>query len=155
MPRWGLPASRPSPRGKAATAPGSGPHRNVRMFLDLGRSFPPAYPVAASVEETVLDEHALARMLDYGLIAPRLTELYAFSPASPDQPRLTALLDDGVPAHAWPHDGVPAYAWPHADRRIWRVGNTGRHWRAIARASGTRLLREPSPVRPARRRSRR
>ncbi|MET8331790.1 hypothetical protein [Streptomyces sp. NPDC005181] len=117
-------------------------HRTVQMFLDLGRSFPPEYPVATPIEETILDEHALARMLDYGLIAPRLPALYEFSAASLDQPRLTALLDDGV----------PAYAWPHADRQIWYVGNTGPHLRAIARATGVRLLWELSPLAPAHRR---
>lgn len=111
-------------------------HRAVQMFLDLGRSFPPEYPVTVPVEEAILDEHALARMLDYGVIAPRLTALYECSAALLDQPRLTALLDDGV----------PAYAWPHADRPIWYIGNTGPHLRAIARASGVRLLWEPSPV---------
>ncbi|MGV9456866.1 hypothetical protein [Streptomyces sp. NPDC003635] len=111
-------------------------HRAVRMFLDLGRSFPPHYPVTESIEETLLDEHALARMLDYGVIAPRLPALYEFSAASLDQPRLTALLDQGV----------PAYVWPHADRHIWYIGNTGPHLRAIARATGTRLLWEPSPL---------
>ena len=110
-------------------------HRAVQMYLDLGRSFPPEYPVTTPVEDTVLDEHALARMLDYGVIAPRLSELYAFSAASLEQPRLTTLLDDGV----------PAYAWPHADRRIWYVGNTGPHLRAIARLTGVRLRWEPSP----------
>ncbi len=113
-------------------------HRAVQMFLDLGRSFPPEYPVIETVEETILDEHAFARMLDYGLIAPRLTALYEFSAASLDQPQLTSLLDDGV----------PAYAWPHKDRPLWYIGNTGPHLRAIARASGVRLLWEPSP--PAR-----
>ncbi|WP_338673786.1 hypothetical protein V1460_12325 [Streptomyces sp. SCSIO 30461] len=110
-------------------------HRSVQMFLDLGRSFPPDYPVSAPVEETVLDEHPLARMLDYGLIAPRLPALYAFSAMSLGQPRLMSLLDDGV----------PAYAWPHADRPIWYIGNTGPHLRAIARASGVRLRWQPSP----------
>ncbi|MGW7363120.1 hypothetical protein ACWGI8_06755 [Streptomyces sp. NPDC054841] len=117
-------------------------HRAVKMFLDLGRSFPPQYPVTTPIEETVLDEHALARMLDYGVIAPRLPALYEFSAASLNQPRLTALLDDGV----------PAYVWPHADRPIWFIGNTGPHLRAIARATGVRLLWEPSPLAPARRR---
>ncbi|MFF3055040.1 hypothetical protein [Streptomyces sp. NPDC057909] len=111
-------------------------HRAVQMFLDLGRSFPPQYPVIETVEETILDEHAFARMLDYGLIAPRLTALYEFSAASLDQPQLTSLLDDGV----------PAYAWPHKDRPLWYIGNTGPHLRAIARASGVRLLWEPSPL---------
>ncbi|MFD9214399.1 hypothetical protein ACFVY9_15055 [Streptomyces sp. NPDC059544] len=120
-------------------------HRNVQLFLDLGRSFPAEYPVTAPVEETVLDEHALARVLDYGLIAPRLTALYAFSAASLDQPRLTTLLDDGV----------PAYAWPRADRPVWYIGNTGPHLRAVTRVSGTRLLWEPSPLRTGRRTRRR
>lgn len=116
-------------------------HRAVQMFLDLGRSFPPEYPVTAPVEDTILDEHALARMLDYGVIAPRLPALYEFSAVSLDQPRLPDLLDDGV----------PAYVWPHEDRPIWYVGNTGRHLRAIARATGVRLLWEPSPTASGRR----
>jgi hypothetical protein len=103
--------------------------RNVQIFLDLGRSFPREYPVTTPIEETIRDEHALARMLDYGLIAPRLPALYEFSAASLEQPRLTSLLDDGV----------PAYAWPHTDRQIWYLGNTGPHLRAIARATGARL----------------
>ncbi|MFD4141011.1 hypothetical protein [Streptomyces sp. NPDC058572] len=117
-------------------------HRTVKMYLDLGRSFPIEYPVSTPIEETLLDEHALARMLDYGVIAPRLPALYEFSAASLDQPRLTDLLDDGV----------PAYAWPHADRPIWYIGNTGPHLAAIARATGVRLLWERSPLTPAHRR---
>ncbi|WP_328393889.1 hypothetical protein OHS70_04530 [Streptomyces sp. NBC_00390] len=117
-------------------------HRTVKMYLDLGRSFPTEYPVSTPIEETLLDEHALARMLDYGVIAPRLPALYEFSAASLDQPRLTDLLDDGV----------PAYAWPHADRPIWYIGNTGPHLAAIARATGVRLLWERSPLARAHRR---
>ncbi|MGW5135443.1 hypothetical protein [Streptomyces sp. NPDC004135] len=41
--------------------------------------------------------------------------------------------------------------WPHADRHIWYIGNTGPRLRAIARATGTRLLWEPSPLTAARR----
>ncbi|MEU0395810.1 hypothetical protein ABZ208_24105 [Streptomyces sp. NPDC006208] len=117
-------------------------HRTVKMYLDLGRSFPTEYPVSTPIEETILDEHGLARMLDYGVIAPRLPALYEFSAASLDQPRLTDLLDDGV----------PAYAWPHADRPIWYIGNTGPHLAAIARATGVRLLWERSPLTRAHRR---
>lgn len=116
-------------------------HRAVQMFLHLGPSFPPEYPVTARVEDAVLDDHALARVLDYGVIAPRLPALYEFSAVSLDLPRLADLLDDGV----------PAYVWPHADRTIWYIGNTGRHLRAIARATGARPLWEPSPLAPGRR----
>ncbi|MER5472813.1 hypothetical protein [Streptomyces sp. NPDC002685] len=109
--------------------------RTVRMFLDLGRSFPSDYPVAVPVEEAILDEHALARSLDYGLIAPRLSALYAYSALSLEEPRLTSLLDDGV----------PAYAWPRSDRAIWYTGNTGPHLRMVARATGARLRWESRP----------
>ncbi|MER5939557.1 hypothetical protein ABT121_19800 [Streptomyces sp. NPDC001928] len=112
-------------------------HRSVKSFLDLGRSFPREYPVPGPVEEVVLAEHALARMLDYGLIAPRLPLLYEFAATALEEPRLTSLLDAGV----------PAYVWPHADRAVWFVGNTGPHLRAIARMTGVRLLWEPSPFR--------
>ncbi|MFE5813811.1 hypothetical protein [Streptomyces sp. NPDC056479] len=110
-------------------------HRSVKLFLDLGRSFPREYPVAGTVEEVVLAEHALARMLDYGLIAPRLPALYEFAARALEEPRLTSLLDEGV----------PAYVWPHADRSVWFIGNTGPHLRAIARMTGVRLRWAPSP----------
>lgn len=77
-------------------------------------------------------------MLDYGLIAPRLPALYEFAAEALEEPRLTSLLDDGV----------PAYVWPHADRSVWFTGNTGPHLRAIARMTGARLLwAPPSPYR--------
>lgn len=119
-------------------------HRSVKLFLDLARSFPKNYPVVGSVEEVVLAEHALARMLDYGLIAPRLPALYEFAAQELAEPRLTSLLDDGV----------PAYAWSHADRSIWFIGNTGPHLRAIARVTGVRLRWAPSPYRRRRRKAR-
>ncbi|MFF9915359.1 hypothetical protein [Streptomyces sp. NPDC013457] len=111
-------------------------HRTVKLFLDLGRSFPSEYPLTLPTEETILDEHALARMLDYGLIAPRLPALYEFSAHALEEPRLEDLLDAGV----------PAYAWPRGDRSIWYVGNTGAHLSAIARASGVRLDWQRSPA---------
>lgn len=40
--------------------------------------------------------------MDYGLIAPRLTELYDFAAASLDEPRLTAMVTNGTPSYAWP-----------------------------------------------------
>ncbi|MFD5840706.1 hypothetical protein [Streptomyces chartreusis] len=119
-------------------------HRSVKWFLDLARSFPKNYPIVGSVEEVVFAEHALARMLDYGLIAPRLPALYEFAAKELDEPRLTSLLDDGV----------PAYAWSHADREVWFIGNTGPHLRAIARVTGVRLRWAPSPYRRRLRKSR-
>lgn len=112
-------------------------HRSVKWFLDLARSFPKNYPIVGSVEEVVFAEHALARMLDYGLIAPRLPALYEFAAEELEEPRLTSLLDGGV----------PAYVWSHTDREVWFIGNTGPHLRAIARVTGVRLRWAPSPYR--------
>jgi len=64
--------------------------------------------------------------VDYGLIAPRLPELYEFAAGSLEQPRLPDLLNDGT----------PAYAWPPEQRLVWYTGNKGRHLRIIARATG-------------------
>ncbi|MFF3417483.1 hypothetical protein ACFYW9_22680 [Streptomyces sp. NPDC002698] len=111
-------------------------YRTVKWFLDLGRSFPAVYPVTLPTVDTILDEHAVARMLDYGVIAPRLPALYAFSAAALEEPRLMAFLDAGV----------PAYVWTAAERPLWYVGNTGAHLRFIARVTGTHLSWPPSPA---------
>ncbi|MFE2533656.1 hypothetical protein [Streptomyces sp. NPDC059371] len=109
----------------------------VKWFLDLGRSFPSVYPVTLPTEDTILDEHPLARMLDYGVIAPRLPALYALAAATLEEPRLMTLLDAGV----------PAYVWTRAERPLWYVGNTGAHLRLIARMTGVHLRWPPSPAR--------
>lgn len=108
----------------------------VKWFLDLGRSFPSVYPVTLTTEDTILDEHPLARMLDYGVIAPRLPALYALAAATLEEPRLMTLLDAGV----------PAYVWTRAERSLWYVGNTGVHLRLIARMTGAHLRWPSSPA---------
>jgi len=98
----------------------------VGLFLDLRRSFPVHYPVEAPLDEAIAAEQPLARALDYGVIAPRLAEVYAFSAAALAEPRVMDLLDDGA----------PAYAWPHADREVWKAVPPGRHLRVLARLTG-------------------
>jgi len=98
----------------------------VGLFLDLRRSFPSAYPLLLPLAQVIAREQPIARALDYGVIAPRLPEVYAFSAACLGEPRLTDLLDDGA----------PAYVWSHADRSVWSAGDTGRHLRIIAGLTG-------------------
>ena len=75
----------------------------VDLFLNLGRAFPEIYPVAGVDLDTLLaSEGRFGRLLDYGVIGPRLTDLYAFSAASLGEPRLMALIDEGVPCYCWP-----------------------------------------------------
>jgi hypothetical protein len=98
----------------------------VGFFLDLRHAFPAGYPLLRPLDEIIAVEAALPRALDYGIIAPRLIELYEFAARSLRLPRLVRLLGDGV----------PSYAWPPEDRPVWYTGNSRRYLRAIAVATG-------------------
>jgi hypothetical protein len=105
----------------------------VRVFLDLRDQFPAEYPLDEwSLEELLAAEGPFARALDYGLIAPRLTELYEFAARCIDEPRLTKLVSDGT----------PCYSRPPAERAQWLGGATWPLARMIAVATGRR---PPSP----------
>jgi hypothetical protein len=79
-------------------------------FLSLGRVLPADYPARLDLETTLRIEHGLGRMLDYGVIAPRLQTLYDWSAGELDSPELRGLI----------RDGSPIYAWSYADRSVWR-----------------------------------
>ena len=79
-------------------------------FLSLGRVLPADYPARLDLETTLKREHGLGRMLDYGVIAPRLQALYDWSARELDIPDLRTLI----------RDGSPIYAWPYGDRHVWR-----------------------------------
>lgn len=67
----------------------------------------------------IADEHGVGRMLDLGLIRPRLDALYSWSATELSIPRLTDLLRDGVPAYAW--DVADASPWDPAPMRLVRA----------------------------------
>jgi hypothetical protein len=100
----------------------------VALFLDLRRSFPGSYPLTVPPERAIAREQPLARALDYGVIAPRLTDLYEFAARSLDEPWLTRLVDEGA----------PAYAWPSTDRAVWSAGGHGGLSRLAASVTGVR-----------------
>ena len=79
-------------------------------FLSLRRVIPDDYPLVREVEWYIADEQRLGRWLDYGVIAPRLQGLYAWSAEELDEPRLLELV----------RDGNPIYAWPFEERHVWR-----------------------------------
>jgi hypothetical protein len=70
---------------------------------------PDRYPLGEDVETYVAIENGFGHMLDVGIITPRIERLYAWSAAELDRPALLGLLDDGI----------PAYAWPRADAVVW------------------------------------
>ncbi|MDT5017632.1 MAG: hypothetical protein QOD39_3792, partial [Mycobacterium sp.] len=79
------------------------------IFLSLSRVLPDRYPLGEDVETYVAIENGFGHMLDVGIITPRIERLYAWSAAELDRPALLGLLDDGI----------PAYAWPRADAVVW------------------------------------
>jgi hypothetical protein len=71
------------------------------IFLSLSRVLPDRYPLRGELQRYLDDEHGLGRLLDIGVIQPRLRPLYAWSAAELSIPQLTTLLRACVPAYAW------------------------------------------------------
>ena len=82
-----------------------------------------SYPLRGVLEDYVGDEHTIGRLLDLGIVTPRLADLYEWSARKLGIPELTTLL----------HDGTPAYAWDPADTVPWRPQPT-RLVRTVRRA---------------------
>jgi hypothetical protein len=89
------------------------------MFLSVSRVLPHVYPLEGELGDYIADEHALGRLLDVGVIVPRLTALYSWSAAELDIPDVTALVCEATPSYAWdPGDREP---WAPAPRRFVRA----------------------------------
>jgi hypothetical protein len=80
-------------------------------FLSLERVLPHRYPLERDLETYLADEHSLGRLLDYGVIGPRLQRLYEWSAQELAQPGLGDLIQEGS----------PTYAWPYSDRSVWTL----------------------------------
>ncbi|MEV6769138.1 hypothetical protein AB0N05_10985 [Nocardia sp. NPDC051030] len=71
--------------------------RSVRVFLDLHNAFPMVYPLSrVPLAEILATEGRLARLIDYGLLLPKVTRLYRVSAELLAEPRLNTLLEDGL-----------------------------------------------------------
>jgi hypothetical protein len=81
----------------------------VGLFLAMGRVLPDRYPAEGDLETYLRAEHAFGRVLDYGVVLPRLEWLYSWSAAELGRPELADLVVDGT----------PAYAWSPSDRSEW------------------------------------
>jgi hypothetical protein len=78
------------------------------MFLSVSRVLPDQYPLDGNLEDYIADEHPFGRLLDLGVIAPRLTELYRWSADELEIPDVTDLVCESTPAYAWdPQDREP------------------------------------------------
>jgi hypothetical protein len=81
----------------------------VDIFLAMGRVLPDDYPAGGELDDYLQLEHRFGRILDYGVIQPRLRPLYDWSARELGQPELADLLVDGG----------PGYAWAPEDRQAW------------------------------------
>ena len=89
------------------------------MFLSVSRVLPHQYPLNRELDFYIADEHAFGRLLDLGIIAPRLSELYRWSADELQIPDVTDLVYDATPAYAWdPNDRDP---WAPVPRRLVRA----------------------------------
>ncbi|MGP7997615.1 MAG: hypothetical protein ACLPKI_09875 [Streptosporangiaceae bacterium] len=80
------------------------------IFLQLSRVLPNEYPPRGSVQSYLRAELGFGRLLDYGVIVPRLQQLYQWSAHELAAP---GLLDCA-------RDGALTYAWSFADRDVWQ-----------------------------------
>ena len=74
------------------------------ILLSISRILPDTYPLGDDVERYVAIEHQLGRLLDLGVIQPRLRQVYDWSATELNLPGLCDLLADDVPCYAWPAD---------------------------------------------------
>jgi hypothetical protein len=100
----------------------------VGAFLSLGRVLPDHYPLHDDLEAYLVDEHSLGRMVDYGVIEPRIQALYDWSARELALPGLRRLA----------REGSPTYAWSFADRHFWKPARESLPMRALRLATSAR-----------------
>jgi hypothetical protein len=98
-------------------------------FLSLRRVLPDRYPLEGDVQSYLIAENGLGRMLDYGVIGPRVQALYEWSARELALPDLCRLV----------RNGSPIYAWSYADRQVWRQAPETLLVRVLRFATSTRL----------------
>jgi hypothetical protein len=79
------------------------------IFLQLSRVLPDRYPLPDEAVGSVSDDWGFGRLLDLGMIVPRVQQLYEWSAHELDQPELLDCI----------HDGNLTYARPAAGRNSW------------------------------------
>jgi hypothetical protein len=80
------------------------------IFLQLSRVLPDEYPLRDGVRSYLSDELGFGRLLDYGVIVPRLQQLYEWSAYELGIPGLLDCI----------RDGALTYAWSFEDRGVWQ-----------------------------------
>ncbi|HEY2266268.1 MAG TPA: hypothetical protein VGI96_26865 [Streptosporangiaceae bacterium] len=98
-------------RVRAVSRPLGDPRwRGADLFLSLHRILPDQYPLdGVTLSEILVLENHAGRLIDYGVIVPRIQALFDWAAADLGEPRLLGLV----------RDGLPAYAWTNGERHPW------------------------------------
>jgi hypothetical protein len=92
-------------------------------FLSLSHILPDRYPTTDAIRTYVNAESNLGRLLDYGIILPRLQSLYEWSAGELEQAALCRLVRGGVPGYAAPFAADTDWT-PAANSRLVRALQT-------------------------------
>jgi hypothetical protein len=92
------------------------------IFVSLSRVMPDRYPLTRALPWYLDNERGFGRILDLGMIQPRLRVLYSWSAAELSIPELSNLVQDGVPTYAW--DATYAEPWSPAAGWMARTART-------------------------------
>jgi hypothetical protein len=84
------------------------------IFLQLSRVLPDQYPLSGSVGSYLDRELGVGRLIDFGVIVPRLQQLYEWSAQELGAPGLVDCV----------RHGALTYAWSFEDRDVWRPPNS-------------------------------
>jgi hypothetical protein len=91
--------------------------RGADLFLSLHNILPVRYPLdGVSITELLAAENNAGRLIDYGVILPRMQALYDFAAADLQEPRILDLI----------REGFPVYAWTYEERHAWRTARARR-----------------------------
>lgn len=91
----------------------------TRMYLSISRVLPDRYPLNGELDGYMATLHPFGRLLDRGVIGPRLTDLYRWSADELEISEVGGLIEDGVPAYAWDRDDRAPWVLEHS--RLTRV----------------------------------
>ena len=84
--------------------------RGVDIYLSLKNVLPREYPLTGRSIESVLDaEDFWGRLVDYGVLMPRVQELYEYAATDLQQPHLLTFVANGNPVYTWPVDDYEAW----------------------------------------------
>ena len=92
------------------------------IFVSLSRVMPARYPLTRELQWYIDNEHGFGRILDLGMIQPRLGVLYSWSAAELSIPELCWLVQGGVPTYAW--DVTDVAPWNPTTGRLARAARS-------------------------------